>query len=711
MKEELKSRSDSARCLALPIMLGTLFNVAMSIVTSIFGLPIYFDSAGTICVSLIGGGFPGIMTAVLTNIICSFFDGSAMYFTFINALTAIFTAWYAKKNKFEDIMSVIGFILLTGLMAGICSTFVQWGLFGGPVNSSVKEITEAAGSGGLLFAAFLAVNIVLNIFDKGLCTVIALTAFKFVPDSLRREIKNNMWKQRPLTQTEADYVSNRTKDAPHSLKTRITLILISVSAALVIIMGWIMFGFYADNIEGEKALTARNAAKFAAESIDGDKVGDYLIQSDDPQYVQTVDMLNKILDNTAELTELYVVMPNERGITYIMDLAADESVSVYPAGKFVPADETMTYHSEMLESADIQPFKMGGVMCAFYPVYDSAGKCVCYTGANVSFAGVNNYMAKLLFRIILAIAGFLMLIVSYAIWTTGKYIVYPINSMAACVNDLIQEGDEQETLDENVRRIEALEIQTDDEVEKLYLAICRLTANQAEQMRDIRYFTDSTAKMQDGLIITMANMVENRDSDTGAHIQKTAAYVKIIVEGLKKKGYYSDKITTKYISDIVRSAPLHDVGKINISDTILNKPGKLTDEEYEIMKTHTTAGKQIIENAISMVRGENYLKEARNMAAYHHERWDGKGYPEKLAGEVIPLSARIMAVADVFDALTSPRVYKPAFPLEKALAILQEGKGTQFDPKCIEVFMESLPEVKQVFRKYNQDIYPGEGGL
>ena len=224
----------------------------------------------------------------------------------------------------------------------------------------------------------------------------------------------------------------------------------------------------------------------------------------------------------------------------------------------------------------------------------------------------------------------------------------------------------------------------------------------AEQMRDIRHYAQATADMQNGLIITMADMVENRDSDTGAHIQKTAAYVRIILNGLAEKGYYSSKLTPKYIEDVVMSAPLHDVGKINIPDAVLNKPGKLTDEEFAIMKTHTTAGKKIMEQAISTVKGENYLKEARNMAAYHHERWDGKGYPEGLVGEVIPLSARVMAVADVFDALTSPRVYKPAFPIEKALEIIQEGAGTQFDPKCVEVFMDSLTEVKVILQKYQE---------
>ncbi|HCM91260.1 MAG TPA: diguanylate cyclase, partial [Lachnospiraceae bacterium] len=133
--------------------------------------------------------------------------------------------------------------------------------------------------------------------------------------------------------------------------------------------------------------------------------------------------------------------------------------------------------------------------------------------------------------------------------------------------------------------------------------------------------------------------------------------------------------------------------------------GKLTDEEFAIMKTHASAGRKIIEKAISTVHGESYLKEARNMAGYHHERWDGKGYPENLHGEVIPLSARIMAVADVFDALTSPRVYKPAFPLDKALSIIKEGSGSQFDPKCVEVFMENLTEVKVILKKYNnQDV-------
>ena len=139
---------------------------------------------------------------------------------------------------------------------------------------------------------------------------------------------------------------------------------------------------------------------------------------------------------------------------------------------------------------------------------------------------------------------------------------------------------------------------------------------------------------------------------------------------------------------------------------MLNKPGKLDPDEYEIMKTHTTAGRNIIEKAMSNIYGDNYLKEARNMAGYHHEKWNGKGYPDGLHGEVIPLSARIMSVADVFDALTSKRVYKPPFPLDKALSIISEGAGQDFDPKVVEVFLDSLDDVKKVLRKYKE--YEGE---
>ena len=173
------------------------------------------------------------------------------------------------------------------------------------------------------------------------------------------------------------------------------------------------------------------------------------------------------------------------------------------------------------------------------------------------------------------------------------------------------------------------------------------------------------------------------------HVRKTAAYTDIIMRELKKEGIYTDQLTDDFMDDVVNSAPLHDIGKIQVSDTILNKPGKLTDEEFAIMKTHTTAGAEIIAHAMNTVSGDDtgYLKEASNLAHYHHE---------KLKGEEIPLSARIMAVADVFDALVSRRSYKEPFPFEKAMAIIQEGAGSHFDPQVAGAFLRAADEVRQV---------------
>ena len=168
------------------------------------------------------------------------------------------------------------------------------------------------------------------------------------------------------------------------------------------------------------------------------------------------------------------------------------------------------------------------------------------------------------------------------------------------------------------------------------------------------------------------------------------------MEELKREGVYADQLTDEFISNVFKSAPLHDVGKIMVPDAILNKPGKLTDEEFEIMKSHAAEGGKIIEQMIEKVPESEYLYEAKNLATYHHEKWNGKGYPEGLAGEAIPLSARIMAVADVFDALVSDRCYKKGFPYPKALSIIREESGSHFDPKVVDAFFAVQDEALQI---------------
>ncbi len=196
--------------------------------------------------------------------------------------------------------------------------------------------------------------------------------------------------------------------------------------------------------------------------------------------------------------------------------------------------------------------------------------------------------------------------------------------------------------------------------------------------------------MRRGMIVGIANLIESRDSSTGTHVKNTSKYVGMLARAAKEAGIYSETIDDEFISLILDAAPLHDIGKIAVPDHILLKPGKLTDEEFEIMKSHSLEGGKIIYQVVEDSTDEKYLKMAYNVATYHHEKWNGKGYPLGLAGDEIPISARIMAIADVYDALTMERVYKKAFPVEKALSIIEEDAGTHFDPVLAPLFVKIM---------------------
>lgn len=195
--------------------------------------------------------------------------------------------------------------------------------------------------------------------------------------------------------------------------------------------------------------------------------------------------------------------------------------------------------------------------------------------------------------------------------------------------------------------------------------------------------------IQKNIISSMATVVEERDESTGGHIARTEAYVRLLIENMKKEEEYA-KISEEYYTNVLLAAPMHDIGKIKISDSILNKPGKLTAEEFALMKKHAEYGEDIIRKTMQNVENEDYFTVACNIARHHHERYDGTGYPDGRRGEDIPLEARMMALADVYDALVSERVYKKPYPREEARQIIAEGAGTQFDPKLAELFLKGI---------------------
>ncbi len=553
------------------IIVCTAVNVLFSYIVISCGLPLYLDTIGIFLMTFLGGFFPGIITAVATNLLCGFFNPDSMYYAFIGVMMALCTSNFSRNERYKKKVNIVWFILVSSLISGIIGVGLQWILIGKSQFDYVSDIASMlAGDNKYKFFGYsLLLSILINLVDKGFSIAIAIALLRLVPDKVRVMIKNCGYKQRPLTKDELAGIN--IKDGGRSLRVRMTGMLVGIVFTLTFILSIVSI-----------RIVYEDAAGYLDSSL-----GDY--------------------------------------------------------HKFVI-----------------------------------------------------DYSIKLM----LVFSGFFVLILTFGLWIFDNTLLYPIVSLKKSIESFMEGMGDQEKLDESVRSLQKLDIRTNDEVEKLYKLICEMTVGTTEQMRSIRMLARSNVRMQAGLIITMADIVENRNFEAKSHVQKIAAYVRLIMYGLKRKGYYAEKLTDKFMNDVEISAPLYDIGKINVPDAILKKPGKLTDDEFEQIKLHTTAGQKILENAISTMEGENYLKEARNMVAYHHERWDGTGYPEGLHGQVIPLSARIMAVADVFDALTSERVYKKAYPIEKAIEIMNEGAGSQFDPKCVEVFMDQIADVKKIMKKY-----------
>lgn len=237
----------------------------------------------------------------------------------------------------------------------------------------------------------------------------------------------------------------------------------------------------------------------------------------------------------------------------------------------------------------------------------------------------------------------------------------------------------------------------DDTQQQNYLKLVERYNDQLEEQ--VQEKTARLVEVQNDIIVSMASIVENRDNNTGGHIRRTSDVVRIFVGYLRETGY-SSVLTRENAERIIKAAPLHDFGKIAIPDSVLNKPGKFTPEEYEIMKKHAEKGAEIVARILQNSDNLQFKKIAVNVAHYHHEKWNGTGYPCGLAEKEIPLEARIMALADVFDALVSKRVYKDQFSYDKAFSIIEESSGSHFDPELCHRFLKCRPRIEALYDSY-----------
>lgn len=489
-----------------------------------------------------------------------------------------------------------------------------------------------------------------------------------------------------------------------SIRTKILLLLTTALFVFGVVAAATSYRIYMDASIAQHKQLGEGSSELVASVIDPARVDSYLTEGYLAEgYTETMRRLQRIQESSPLIQYVYVYRILEDGCHVVFDLDAERGEGSNPGDIVAFDDAFREYIPTLLAGGNIEPIisdeTYGWLLTVYTPVYDEKGVCQCYAAVDISMDGLRAQAAEFLSRLILIFLLVFVVILLAAFWLAKYNLILPINTMAHSASAFAYHSNE--ALERSLEAISKLNIRTGDEVENLYRSFVKMTRDSVRYVTDIRKKNETISKMQKILILTLADMVERRDENTGQHIKKTAAYVKIILEEMKKEGIYKEQLTDEFMENVINSAPLHDVGKINVPDAILNKPGKLTDEEFDTMKSHTVVGGKIIASLIETVPDSEYLHEAQNLATYHHEKWNGRGYPSGLSGEDIPLSARIMAVADVFDALVSNRSYKKGFPVDKALGIIREDSGTHFDPKVVEAFFSAKEKVLKVAEEFN----------
>ena len=698
----------------LLIVVAVLINFALPKLAGVIKLPLYLDNIGTLLAAILGCYLPGIFVGYLNNIINMFSDPASAYYVVLSTIIACFGTYFGKKGYFDNILKVLVTVPVFAFIGGVLGSLLTYLIYGYGLGEGISApYAKALLENGKLsvFRAQMLSDVIIDIVDKAVTAVSVYFILKLIPKDKRSRFKLTGWRQTPLPgKTVKELKKSETRS--FTLRSKMVAIISMIMLIVAVVTTVISYFIYRNFALEQYTYNCKCASKLAASYIDPDKIGDFLKEGDSsPEYVKTEKKLEEIRNNDPDIEYIYVYIFEQKGVTVLFDIDSYDrengelEVKGREPGEVIVLEKYLQPYKEMFLAGEPVESIMddtiyGRLLTTFEPVYDSEGRCVCYAGADIKVENIRVAAIGYITKIFSLFTGFYVLILALCIWLIDYHIVYPIGAMTMVARKFAY--DTEEGRDKSVEKLQELEIRTGDEIENLYESLSKTIAETVGYLDEVTEKSELINKMQNGLICVLADMVESRDKNTGNHVRSTAAYVRLIMNKMKEKGIYGDVLTDEYIDTVINYAPLHDIGKIMISDLILNKPAKLTDEEFELMKAHTVEGGKIIESAMRLVSDGTYLEEAKNVATYHHERWDGKGYPCGMKGEEIPLAARIMAVADVFDALVSKRSYKEPFPYEKALEIIRENSGKQFDPVIAEIFLECEPEIREIMAALNK---------
>ena len=631
-----------------------LINVVGAKLALFFRFPLFLDSIGTVLAAMLGGYMPGIAVGFLTNVLNGLSDFTTCYYSSISVLIAICSAWLAEKGAFRRIPQLFLAAIVLALIGGGLGSILTWFLYGGGIGEGITAPIArsffATGNLSPFLSQFIA-DLLIDLADKLLTVLVAALVFHLLPEHIRDRF-------RPLSNSQTDN-SGVQKVRRVSLRNKNLLMIASFVLLIAITVSIMSLSLFRKAIVEDKSKTALGIANIASSAFDHERVEEYLMLGEDaPGYEESKATLSGIMESSDDISFVYVYQIREDGCHVVFDPDTEGTPGKEP-GSVIAFDEAfLPYLEDLLAGKSlsgpvISDETYGWLLTVYLPVYNRAGECQCYVGVDLSMASLEATGRVFLVKVLSLFFGFFIMILAIGAAAADYEIVQPINQIASAAGSFVTNSDE--TRKDSLEKICVLDIQTGDEIENLYLSVRKMSKDLVAYIDDVQKKNEQIARLQNGLILVLADLVESRDKCTGNHVRNTASYAKLIMEKMRETGRHTEELTNSYLYEVESSAPLHDVGKIQIPDALLNKPGKLTDEEFAEMMCHTLRGTEIIDRAIGMVSDDStdYLKEARNLTLYHHERWDGKGYPKGLKGEEIPLSARIMAVADVFDALVA----------------------------------------------------------
>lgn len=681
--------------LILVYLLFVLVNIVANRLIKAVGLPLYLDNIGTLFASAFGGYLPGMFVGYITNIINSTADITNLYYAGVSVLIGVTAAFFARRGFYDSFLKALCTVPVLAFCGGVVGSGLTFLLFGEGEYPLFEQILRDFG---------------LDIIDKAITVTAFYVGKKLLPESFTSRLAFTSWHQKVMTREEISEAKRQDLKGM-SVSRKISLLISVIMIFIAFVTTFISAVFFKNFAMEHYTISGRALARSAASMIDGDRVEAYLNgEGDSADYRFTSQKLKELMDSEDFIEYVYAYQVKEDGAHVVFDFDTDFMAGDELGDVISYEDAFEDQYDDMLAGKPLESVttsdEYGWLLISYEPVYDSDGNTVCYACCDINIEDILQTEMSYLGKALSLFLGFFLMIMVLFIWFFEFHLTYPIAAMTFATDGF--DFNSNEDLAESVQRLADINITTNDEIEKLYGVLVGTITETVGYFDKLQEKSRQIEKMQSDLIYILADLVESRDKYTGDHIKKTASYVELMLELLKEDKIYPELVNDEYIHDVINCAPLHDVGKIKVPDAILNKPARLTDEEFEEMKKHTIAGRRIVESAKQLSGDSSYLDEALNMAAYHHEKWDGSGYPEGLKGEDIPLSARIMAIADVFDALLSKRSYKEGFSFEKAMSIIEEGKGTHFDPVLTEVFMKHRDRVLELVEKNSQEAEQAE---